>query len=91
MLKHAQGPAREGLMDHAYIAHVNNKVGFRRETQVVPLPCFDCVSGLNSGICTVNEATRPIFLDLKEGALVISLGPYVGHVTGGGWVVLSPM
>ena len=35
----------------------------------------------------VNEAIRPKFLDLKEGALVISLEPFVVGAAGGGRTV----
>ncbi len=38
---------------------------------------------LGSGLI-VNEAIRPKFLDLKEGALVISLEPFVVGAAGGG-------
>lgn len=50
-----------------------------------PLPPFDCVTGLNSGIVQLcNEAIPPKFLDLKDGALVISLEQ---SVAGGGRAV----
>lgn len=70
------------LMAHADIVLVNNKV-FGEKRELLP-PRFFNRSETKKKVKTVNEAIRPKFLDLKEGALVISLEPFVA---GGGRAV----
>ena len=74
-----ESPQVNELMERADVALVNNKVfGEMREfpPSVIRLPL-----GTKHWYCTVNEAIRPKFLCLKEGALVILLEPFVA----GGW------
>jgi H3 lysine-79-specific histone-lysine N-methyltransferase len=68
------------LMGKADVVLVNNKV-FREERKFL-FPRFShyCMKIDFRGIFEVNEALRPKFLDLKEGAVVVSLKPFVSSL-----------
>lgn len=66
------------LMGAADVVLVNNKVF--QQSRECPIRCrlrMSCLRGILWSIFLVNEALRAKFLDLKEGAIVVSLKPFV--------------
>jgi H3 lysine-79-specific histone-lysine N-methyltransferase len=92
-LEHAnmlESPRVNELMARADVVLVNNKVFGEKCTIFFSFTdifhvCSDIYLFGSGSI--VNEAIRPKFLDLKEGALVISLEPFVVGAAGGGRTV----
>jgi H3 lysine-79-specific histone-lysine N-methyltransferase len=62
------------LMPKADVVLVDNKV-FEESCKSILITCL--YSEAKRPVLSVNEALKPKFLDLKEGAIVISLAPFV--------------